>query len=529
MFSRFLPIVGFLLLYPYSIVAKRRSFQERELKKVKVVKVPPANVKQLKKEDAEVKEAHPNGGIPHRVAQQMDVSGNHLENEGVVETLEDGSHVWRLQICSEGATFLSVLLKNLKLGNGDELYFYSVDSHAVVAGPFTNAERKGLKLVESGIIPGECVNIEVDLAPGSDIKEKPFLIEKVSYGYKEPHGISSRHRRLGNRELADQSCLVNVACGSNDGYAFIDNWRDEINSVAETYDGSYICTGQMITTDDQDCTKHYFLTAKHCTSSKRAAQAMTFYWNYECSTCAGTGSCDAPVSRTSSGSTILVMSGPSDATLLELNSAPDPAFNVYYGGFDARPTPNLDGGVVIHHPADLPKKINLELNEIVDGVNGGGWGPDHWRVNQFEIGQTLQGSSGSALWSMDHKIIGQLHGGAGLDCSNIKWEEHGKLSVSWENGIGQYLGGTDRVADGHYCSATPPVTSAPVTPAPVPATDSPVTPAPVPPTDSPVTPAPVPPTAVACGGWNADCSEQGSCCISPYTCKQQGSNFRCRD
>ena len=56
---------------------------------------------------------------------------------------------------------------------------------------------------------------------------------------------------------------------------------------------------------------------------------------------------------------------------------------------------------------------------------------DHWRVDDWDLGTTEGGSSGSALFDQDGRVIGQLHGG-GAACGNNDPDWYGAFHISWD-------------------------------------------------------------------------------------------------
>lgn len=66
------------------------------------------------------------------------------------------------------------------------------------------------------------------------------------------------------------------------------------------------------------------------------------------------------------------------------------------------------------------------LNNAVPGDGS------HWRVETWERNTTTEGgSSGSALFDANHRVIGQLHGGYAA-CGNTTSDWYGMFSVSWD-------------------------------------------------------------------------------------------------
>ena len=65
-----------------------------------------------------------------------------------------------------------------------------------------------------------------------------------------------------------------------------------------------------------------------------------------------------------------------------------------------------------------------------------------WWIDNWEAGVTEPGSSGSPLFDQNHRIIGQLYGGAAA-CSgsvnNGAYDFYGRFNVSWGLGVSEYL------------------------------------------------------------------------------------------
>jgi lysyl endopeptidase len=368
---------------------------------------------------------------PFRVAAPVQVDFA-LARTGTREALPGGGTLWRLRVTSPGAVFLSFMLADFALPPGAELRFYS-PARAYEDGPYTARDGNPEHRFGSPAIPGDSAVIEL-YTPPSPAFPPSLTVESVSHGYRDFLHFARVPLRTGGAApgptaatAAIGACEVDVNCP--EGAA----WQAQKRAVARTYDGQFLCTGELINNVRQDC-RNFFLTAHHCISSNSRAAGMVFYWNYENSTCGGG---DASLAETSTGSSLRATAEDSDFTLLELNIPPARAFNVYYGGFDrsgAAPT----SAAAIHHPAGAAKKITFENDPIANGGDfADGFGASHWRVTGWDVGTTEGGSSGCALWNQDHRIVGQLHGGT-ADCSG-GWDEFGKLSESWSAGLADWL------------------------------------------------------------------------------------------
>lgn len=221
------------------------------------------------------------------------------------------------------------------------------------------------------------------------------------------------------------SCNVDVVCSEGD------DWRNEINSVAViSKGGSTFCTGFMVNNTRNDKAP-YFMTAYHCGIRSYNAASLVAYWNYQTSSCGG--SRDGEKQQFTSGATLLAGSSQSDFTLLKLTQDPEKDFNVSYAGWD-RSGVDASMAVAIHHPNTDEKSISFEYDPTTitsylgDSVPGAG---THVRVEDWDVGTTEPGSSGSPLFDQNHRVIGQLHGGY-ASCSSQTADYYGRFFISWD-------------------------------------------------------------------------------------------------
>jgi len=169
----------------------------------------------------------------------------------------------------------------------------------------------------------------------------------------------------------------------------------------------------------------YFLTAKHCGITSNNAASIVVYWNFEKKKCGGRR--NGKLNQYTSGAKFLSAYSASDVTLLQLNSVPDPTYEVNFAGWDNSPNAyTISPGVAIHHPRGDEKSISFENDPIELG------GGDIW-VEDWDLGTTEPGSSGSPLFNGNHRIIGQLWGG-GAACRNNLSDYYGRFSTSYEKG-----------------------------------------------------------------------------------------------
>ena len=329
-------------------------------------------------------------------------------------------YVWTHQVTAPNAVSLNFGFSKFNLPEGAELNIYSADRSQFIR-TFTAADNNSAKELWSPIIMSDDVIIEVS-SPAEVIDQVEIELGQVGQGF----------RTFGQSTLKAGSCNVDVACSESKG------WENEVNSVGViSTGGSTFCTGFMVNNTTNDKTP-YFMTEAHCRITASAAPSLVVYWNYQTSKCGG--SRDGKMTDFQSGSVHLVSGTKSDFTLVKLNSQPKAEWNVKYAGWDA--TDSIGSpAVAIHHPNVDEKSISFENDPTVLSSYGGATSPGdstHVKVRDWDIGTTEPGSSGSPLFDLNHRVIGQLHGG-GAACGNDQPDFYGRLHTSWKAGLKDHL------------------------------------------------------------------------------------------
>ncbi|WP_395684515.1 proprotein convertase P-domain-containing protein [Dokdonella sp.] len=325
--------------------------------------------------------------------------------------------------------------------------------------------------------------IEIDVA-SSERAQVDVTLGKINQGYRgfgtQAKGYDQPRLNVTGEgksacspdAIRSGSCNMDVACLDSN-----DPWNKPRRSVgAYTISGTDTCTGSLVNNTANDRSM-LFMTASHCEVVNNPA-GIVVYWNYEAPTCRtpGSGASGTPVPRpttTSSGSTFLARTrNPfdggdctngavcSDNTVVRLNGTPDPAWNLFWAGWDhgstpatCVPGPNASSTVgecaSIHHPNVDEKRITfVEQNFQLGGISGGT--NTHWHAfwdptppvlpnivsppPSLPPGVTEPGSSGSPLYNASQHFVGVLSGGpsaCGATGANLS-DFYGQLSVAWE-------------------------------------------------------------------------------------------------
>ena len=423
------------------------------------IEMPPVDIAAVLAQDALKK-----GPQPFRFAVPTAVSLSPT-TAGEWSTRADGQAVWRLEVRSARASSLNFGFTRYHLPQGAALTVATLDGRDV-RGPYGSAHNAQGQLW-TPLVRSDTAVIELTV-PAAQREAVQLLLTAVNHGFR---GFGAKD------EFSAKSgdCNVDVVCADGDA------WRDEIRSVARiTIAGALSCSGQLVNNTAQDFTP-YFLTANHCVTTAAQAPTVAFFWNYETSRCGGAP--DGSLSQTQTGSLLVAASNGftdvgSDFTLLELLSTPDPAFKVYYAGWDRRDiAPN--GVTGIHHPSGDEKRISHDFDptfiaaytEEPDSPRSL-LQPTHILVRDWDRGVTEGGSSGSGIWNRERRLVGQLSGGGSSCAAPDAPDWYGRMFMNFSQfdtpltSVRTWLDPTGSGAE--VLDGADPARSTPVTPPPAP-------------------------------------------------------------
>ena len=354
--------------------------------------------------------------VPLRFGFGFDVDYS-LNNSGVWDSLPDGSRIWQLRIESPGAYSINLMYDQYDLPEGAELFIYNED-HSMVIGAFTSLNNKQNGMFSTQPVKGDVSILELYVPAGVSYPGH-LRISRVVHAYRDIFYNQAEVEKLIDFNQSG-ACNINVNCP--EGY----DWQQEKKSVAMILTGGGIrwCSGALINNVRQDFTP-YFLTANHCISGYAS---WIFMFNYESPSCANI---NGPTWMTTSGSQLMATHQASDFALVKMLETPPESYDVYYAGWSNIDSP-ADSVVGIHHPSGDIKKISFNTDAVISTNWYTTSGTTHWMVDDWELGTTEGGSSGSPLFDPQHRIVGQLHGGE-ASCSVIDADWYGKFAYSWDH------------------------------------------------------------------------------------------------
>jgi hypothetical protein len=349
-----------------------------------------------------------------------------LTNSGQWSDVYNG-RVWRIRFRSKNALTMNFIFENMFIPEGGHIHMYNAQKTAFI-GAYTAVNNSPSQILGTDILAGDDVIIEY-FEPTHAIGEGSLTVTDVVHGYRS----ISIHENEVMKGLNDSgNCNRDVRCLTDTEPL----WVNESNAVAMiVVNGNGSCTGTLVNNTAEDGTP-YFLTANHCLGNP-ATWAFRFKWISPDPVCAqntnSTNVANPAQYQTMNGSVLRASNGGSDFALVEITNldlATAAAWGLFYAGWD-RSGDAVPAAIGIHHPSGDIMKYCREENALVQEV----WqGAQCWRVSNWDEGVTEPGSSGSALFDYNHRIIGQLFGGqaacSGTNDNNTP-DWYGRFDVSW--------------------------------------------------------------------------------------------------
>jgi lysyl endopeptidase len=381
---------------------------------------------------------------------------------GTFLNLPDGRKVWRAQLTVTNAPATILYYNKFYLPAGVKLYLTNANQKQIL-GAYTQSNNNDEGVFANEEVQGSTVNFELDINKNVNIESIKLHVNQAAYVYR---AIDQLNRYAGNNDdgtaakptadpLAGNSsvCEVNAICPAGANFP---EQRKATLRIIMPLGGGYIgmCTGTLINNSKGDCTP-YVLTATHCESSNSKINATfanwIFYYNFETPDCAGTG--NAPNNVTSVGATFVSRADYNDNSdaiigdfmLLKLINKVPTSAGAFFAGWNRSATlPSTGTYINFHHPSGDVKKLAV-ANSISPNGTFNQWSiaGTHWGVN-FNIGGNEGGSSGSALFDGNGRIVGDLSGGSDNQGCAADTNAHGdqatlgkdavysKLSRNWE-------------------------------------------------------------------------------------------------
>lgn len=359
-----------------------------------------------------------------------------LGEQGTWTELANGDRIWKLELSANRALGLLVLYENFYLPQGALLHMYSPDGKQIKGG-YTSANNTKTGRFLTGMIRGDEAILEY-YEPAAVKGQGRFDISRVYYAYNKSNIEPSDYpfQVHGSDGFGDAlSCNVNINCTEGAPWQ---NHKRGVMRILRIFDaGVGWCTGTLINNVRQDGTP-YILSGNHCYEVAGATPMLDvwrFDFNYESVDC--NNPTNEPGFASILGCEQVSNREESDFLLLRLLRSVPSSVNPYFAGWDrSGPSPQSSAG--IHHPRGDIKKISVEEDPASIYPTSIVWNnnvttpPNHHFRVEFDAGTFEDGSSGSALFDENGRIVGQLHGGLS-SCTTFRGF-YGRLVRSWDDG-----------------------------------------------------------------------------------------------
>jgi hypothetical protein len=385
-------------------------FPEEGWKSIPLITYPSPDVEALREEDLLLDEQ---GEQPWRFGFNHPTQINSSAHGTWIQA-KNGDLIWLVRIKCPEALTINLAFDQTEIPDGNELYVYNPDK-TFILGKFTQEHLYEGQL-GTELVPGDEVIIEYYVPSAND--KGHVQLNNVTHGYRTAREF--HEKAFGS----SGNCNLNVNCPQGGP------WQQERNGVVMLVSGnSGFCSGSLIN-NTLNNGKPYVLTANHCFSNPAT---WVFRFNWQSAGCNNPAS--EPTFQSLSGGVLRARASASDFCLVEITGGLQggtvpAAFTPYFNGWDnSGNTPT--SAVGIHHPSGDIKKISFENNPLISTTFGGSPANSHWGVTSWDEGVTEGGSSGSPLFDQNHRIIGQLHGGASACGAPVLSDEYGKISYSW--------------------------------------------------------------------------------------------------
>ncbi len=329
--------------------------------------------------------------------------------------LPDGGQRGRLVLRSPQAVGLALQFGQWELPEGGEVHLYDLARRKVIGG-FTAANRAPDGTMATEILPGDGLVVEYRVPAGT--APGPLQLTSLTHAVMDLTGKTTMAERDYWPGFPAAPCHINTACPQ------AAPWQTEKRAVVMFVrpDGGG-CTGSLINNTAVPGRPLVYLAA-HCYQANTSQ--WVFYFNYEAPLCVGdTGS----TAHTLTGAANLAGDYYADFSLVELFTAPPPAYQPYYLGWDR--TGNVpQTGTVLHHPHYDVKKITLDHHPSTTWIDDDGF--VMWR-QYWDEGLVQSISSGAALLDQNKRIVGQMNTGA-QDCATATTIPTGctKFTEGWD-------------------------------------------------------------------------------------------------
>lgn len=333
---------------------------------------------------------------------------------------------WSRTFRLAGAHGLALFLDSLRLPDEARLHFSGGGRERVV----TQTDASELGRLFSGFLPGDTLRLTYR---GPLPERTPFHIWRLDHVYRPERWQGGLEKGFGDAN----DCHVNANCPDGDGWADEKSGTARINVIVA--EGVGFCSGNLINNTARDG-RPLLLSGFHCINGFTPLfDLWDIDFDYRFAGCAAEAV--EPVPTTYTGVALRAGRFETDFLLLEIMDESFADEDHYFAGWD-RSAGDVPGVVRhFHHPQGDVQKVSITgAAGLTINPNEINWNdnrttpPEHHFEGLSVRGSFEPGSSGSAFFNADRRIIGQLNGG-NPSCTPGATESFvGRFHLSWEAG-----------------------------------------------------------------------------------------------
>ncbi len=395
---------------------------------INFIDLPNVDIEAVLEEDKARKEPFNRFGIGIKV--------NYSEEDGPVHQMGEYT-VWRMAFQSDNAASLNLQFKDVDFPEGTMMYIFNREATMII-GPVEPQHIFERRYSSDGLY-GDNAIVKV-LIPTRSFEQFNISLFSITHGIKKTE----------DRAFGDSgACQRDVNCSTVPS-----GWTKEKNATLLIYlsDGGSLaawCSGVLLNAPCQDI-RGFVLTANHCYSNTGGQYPLVdwvFRFNYDS---------PDPVAPSCQGSEPTEWLTYSGAVFRALNAASDFFLAEFFGSLTNQPTIGLAGWdrtpppplpklpiSVIHHPGGDVKKFSMTVNSNTPAVFSSTPtipGLSAWKLTSagWSFGSIEPGSSGSALFNSDRRVIGQTYGyedsSNPIPCPPNFSALWGRFDASWTGG-----------------------------------------------------------------------------------------------
>jgi len=386
-------------------------------------------------------------------------------------TNNNGNKIWRMQVSIEQAPAIGFYFDHFKLPKGVRL-FLSNSNQQQILGAYTVNNNNDDGLFSCEAVQGGLINIELNIDQDVNLNDIQLHIDRVlvyfrSISYLAQYASEKNTEARPTDGSADpydfegrsSTCGINAICP--DGINYPKQRKATVQTITPMGNNFVgLCSATMVNNTGNSATacKQYILSATHCEGSNSvsgtAFSQMLVRFNFEKTQCQG-----GPIAtvNTMTGVTFRARANyietvnpqiNGDFLLVELNQKVPSSWDAYLAGWNKATsiptTTTLPKRFIgFHHPSGDVKKVSTGQSISPNGQAGGSEGPGTHYEMMVETGGIEQGSSGSALFDGDGRIIGIASvagydipscsiNGQGNSAMFMKYVAYSKFNYDWD-------------------------------------------------------------------------------------------------